>query len=111
MVHCVTQQQPVASTNTGLNDYLNGELKVGQNFPNPFNQTTTINLSLSTTANVQIIIYNSLGQIVSKSTNSNYSTGNHSLTISADNLQNGIYTYMVTIDNRNCMSGRMVVSK
>jgi agmatine deiminase len=111
MVHCVTQQQPVASTNTGLNDYLNGELKVGQNFPNPFNQTTTINLSLSTTANVQIIIYNSLGQIVSKSTNSNYSTGNHSLTISADNLQNGIYTYMVAIDNRNSMSGRMVVSK
>ena len=111
MVHCVTQQQPTASASTGINDNSKEEIKVGQNVPNPFNQTTTINLSLSTTANVQIIIYNSLGQIVSKSTNSIYSTGNHSLTISADNLQNGIYTYMVTIDNRNSLSGRMVVSK
>jgi len=46
MVHCVTQQQPVASTSTGINNNLKEEIKVGQNFPNPFNQTTTINLSL-----------------------------------------------------------------
>ncbi|MGE3823315.1 MAG: T9SS type A sorting domain-containing protein [Bacteroidia bacterium] len=70
-----------------------------------------MNLSLFTTANVQIIIYNSSGQIISKPFNSNYPTGNHSLTISADDLQNGIYTYMVTIDNRNSISGRMVVAK
>lgn len=111
MVHCVTQQQPTASATTGIEDNSKEEIKTGQNYPNPFNQTTTINLSLSTTSNVQIIIYNSLGQIVSNSTNSNYLPGNHSLTISADNLQNGIYTYMVTIDNRNSMSGRMVVLK
>ena len=111
MVHCVTQQQPVASATTGFNDKLKDELKVGQNFPNPFNQTTTINLSLIANANVQIIIYNSLGQKISKLINSNYSAGNHSLTISADDLQNGIYSYWVTIDNRNSMSGRMVVSK
>ncbi|MBK7183295.1 MAG: T9SS type A sorting domain-containing protein [Bacteroidetes bacterium] len=93
------------------NQQFKGRLKVGQNFPNPFNQITTINLSLSTTANVQIIIYNSLGQIVSKSVNSNYSKGNHSLSISADNLENGIYTYFVIIDNQNSFSGRMIVSK
>jgi len=111
MVHCVTQQQPVASTSTSINNNLKEEIKVGQNFPNPFNQTTTINLSLVTNANVQIIIYNSLGQIVCKTAISNYSIGNHSLTISADNLQDGIYTYLVTINNRNSISGRMVVSK
>ncbi|MDH4472765.1 MAG: agmatine deiminase family protein [Fluviicola sp.] len=111
MVHCVTQQQPVASETSGVNDKLKGESKVGRNFPNPFNQTTTINLALVNNANIQIIIYNSLGQIISKPINSNYSAGNNSLTISADDLQNGIYTYVVTIDNQNSMSGRMVVSK
>jgi agmatine deiminase len=111
MVHCVTQQQPVASASTGINDHLKDNIKVGQNFPNPFNQSTTINLSLAANTNVQILIYNSLGQIVSQPVNTNYSSGNHSLTISADDLQNGIYTYVVTIDNLNSMSGRMVVSK
>lgn len=110
MIHCVTQQQPIASASTGINDNSSEEIKVGQNFPNPFNQTTTINLSLSENANVQIIIYNTLGQIVSKSTNSNYSIGNHSLTISADNLQNGIYTYLIKIDNKNSFSGRMTIA-
>ena len=111
MVHCVTQQQPTASTSTGINDNSKEEIKIGQNFPNPFNQTTTINLSLITNANVQISIYNSLGQIVSKQVDTNFSIGNHSLSISADDLQNGIYTYIVTIDNRNSISRRMVVSK
>ncbi len=111
MVHCVTQQQPTASANTGIKDNSKNEIKIGQNFPNPFNQTTTIDLSLATNANVQIIIYNSLGQIVSKPVNSNFSIGIHSLTISADDLQNGIYTYIVTVDNRNSISGRMLVSK
>lgn len=111
MVHCVTQQQPIASVISDIKDHSKEEINVGQNFPNPFNQTTTINLSLSTSAIVQLIIYNSLGQVVYKSTNSYYSTGNHPLTISADNLQNGVYVYMVTIDNRNSMSGRMIVLK
>jgi agmatine deiminase len=111
MVHCVTQQQPTASASTGIKDNSKEGIKIGRNFPNPFNQTTTINLSLIANANVQINIYNSLGQIISNPINSNYSSGNHSLTISADYLQNGIYTYWVTIDNRNSLSGRMVVSK
>jgi agmatine deiminase len=111
MVHCVTQQQPTALASTGINDNLKNEIKVGQNFPNPFSQTTTINLSLATNANVQIVIYNSLGQIVSKPVNATFPSGNHLLTISADDLQNGIYTYVLKIDNRNSINGRMVVSK
>lgn len=43
--------------------------------------------------------------------NSVYLAGNHSLTLSADNLQNGIYTYRVTIDNHHSVSKRMVVLK
>jgi agmatine deiminase len=111
MVHCVTQQQPADSATNGVDDKLNGRVKIGQNFPNPFNRTSTFNLSLIANADVQIIIYNSLGQLISKPISSNYLAGSHSLTISADDLQNGIYTYLITIDNRKAISGRMVVSK
>ncbi len=111
MVHCVTQQQPTASASTGINDNSKDERKIGQNFPNPFNQTTTINLTLATNSNVQVIIYNSLGQIVSKPINSKFPTGIHSLTIRADDLQNGVYTYVVIVDNHKTVSGRMIVSK
>ncbi len=111
MVHCVTQQQPSASPSIGLYDDSQGEIKVGQNFPNPFNQTTTINVSLPTNANVQIVIFNSLGFKLFPAVNSKYSAGNHSLTISADCLENGIYTYIVTIDNQNTFSRRMIIAK
>lgn len=111
MVHCVTQQQPVASASSGINDNLKKEIKIGQNFPNPFNKTTTINLTLISKAKVQLIVYNSFGQIVSNSVATNYSAGNHSLIINADDLQNGTYTYLVSIENNNSITGRIVVSK
>ncbi len=111
MVHCVTQQQPIASASTAVGDNVKKEIKIGQNFPNPFNQSTTINLSLTKNANVQIIIYNLLGQIVDNPVNSNYATGNHLFTIYANDLPNGIYTYLVTIDNKSTVSGRMAVAK
>lgn len=111
MIHCVTQQQPVATASTGFDDEIKDQFKIEQNVPNPFNQTTSIHLSLIANANVQIILYNSLGQMIAKPIDTYYSAGNHSLTISADDLQNGIYTYKVKIDNRNSKSGRMVVLK
>lgn len=111
MVHCVTQQQPIHLTNTGLKNNSQEGLKVEQNFPNPFNETTSINFFLLENANVEIILYNSLGQMVYQAPKSNYSAGEHSITIDAKNLKNGIYTYCVSIDNQSSISRRMIVSK
>ncbi len=111
MVHCVTQQQPVDSISTAINENSKEEIKLGQNFPNPFSHTTTINFSLKEDANIEIDIYNSLGQIVSKQINSKFSAGKHSIAISAADLQNGIYNYVVKFNNRNYSSKRMVVLK
>lgn len=110
MVHCVTQQQPVSST-SGLNDNIKTEIKVGMNFPNPFSQTTTINITLKNVTDVNVTIYSSICQIVSQQDNSNLSPGNHSLIISADNLPNGVYTYVVTVGDQNYFNGRMVILK
>ncbi len=111
MVHCVTQQQPTATSNAGLNNPTKGKIDIVQNFPNPFDKTTTINISLVEDATVQVIIYNAFGQIISEPINAHYSMGDHSLTINAAHLQNGIYTYLLSVDNQNKVFGRLIVSK
>lgn len=111
MVHCVTQQQPAATLAAGLNDSKTEAIKVGPNFPNPFDQSTNIPISLRASAMIQVAVFNSIGQLVSKAISSIYPAGDHALTFLADDLPDGIYTYSVTIDNRRTVSGRMVVSK
>lgn len=111
MVHCVTQQQPTTTASSGNIDHSIEKIEVGQNFPNPFNQTTSINVSLATNSTVQITLYNAVGQIVSKPITDNFSVGSHVLTINADDLEAGVYTYVVTIDDQDSMSGRMIIAK
>lgn len=111
MVHCVTQQQPVAIASAGIHVNSMKESEVIQNYPNPFNQTTSLRLSLSTPANVQLVLYNSIGQLVSTAVHTNLPKGTNTLTIRADDLQSGVYTYEVIIDNENRLFGRMIVSK
>ena len=108
MVHCVTQQQPVSSV-TGLNDNIKTEIKVGQNFPNPFSETTTINIALEKGADVNVSIYNSMGQLLSHQKNPNLSAGQHSLIINASNLLSGIYTYVLVIDKQYRFFGQMTI--
>lgn len=50
--------------NSKLNGLLPTEFELGNNFPNPFNPTTTIPLSVPQTADIKLVIYNILGQEV-----------------------------------------------
>ena len=111
MVHCVTQQQPVASVVNGINNPSLQGIKVVQNFPNPFNQTTTIKFSLEKDADVQLNIYNSLGQIVFNQVCPNLLAGSHAIVVSADNFQNGIYNYILTLNGKDFFGGRMIIQK
>lgn len=54
------------------------EYKLNQNYPNPFNPSTTIEYSVQTTDNIQIKIYNSLGQLVKTLVNETKTPGEYS---------------------------------
>jgi len=108
MVHCVTQQQPVVSP-LGLDD--NNKTKFGYNYPNPFSQTTAINIPLDNGADVNVMIYNSTGQLLSQQDYSKLSAGKHTIIISADGLPSGIYLYKVKIGDEKHFNGRMVITK
>ncbi|MGB5288022.1 MAG: FlgD immunoglobulin-like domain containing protein, partial [Ignavibacteriaceae bacterium] len=69
-----------------------------QNFPNPFNPTTNIEFSLPVAADIQLVVYNILGQQVASLINEQRSAGNHSVLWNANDsngmkLSSGIYLY------------------
>ncbi|MTI88207.1 MAG: T9SS type A sorting domain-containing protein [Balneolaceae bacterium] len=68
-------------------------VQLKQNFPNPFNPSTTIPFELSKTANVQIKVYNLLGQQISTLVDGKYPAGNHIVKWDAQNLASGVYIY------------------
>ena len=111
MVHCVTQQQPVAINTNGIEQNSSGQIEVGQNFPNPFSTLSTIKISLEETSNVQLIIYNALGEIEAMPFNNLLYAGEHSLQIDGTALPSGIYTYQLIINRTHTVSKRMIISK
>ena len=67
---------------------------LANNYPNPFNPSTTIRFGLPEQANVTLSIYNILGQKVFEVTKS-YASGSHSFNFNANKLSSGIYVYTI----------------
>lgn len=75
-----------------------------QNFPNPFNPTTTIKYILPETASIMLIIYNTSGQIVKNLMSGRQSAGFHSVVWDGTNdeglaVSTGIYYCLLKADN------------
>jgi photosystem II stability/assembly factor-like uncharacterized protein len=80
---------------TGIeeNKYSPSQFSLSDNYPNPFNPTTVIKYSIPSALNVELAIYNSLGQTVRVLENGFKSAGNYSVTFNAAELPSGIYFY------------------
>jgi hypothetical protein len=78
---------------TAVNDFTKApvEYRLAQNFPNPFNPSTTIRFSLPEAGFVKLTIYNSLGEIVKTLVNENRSAGEYETIFDANGLPSGIY--------------------
>ncbi len=75
-----------------------------QNYPNPFNPTTTINYSLARKANVNLAVYNILGQKVNTLVNGEMDAGEYSVKwegndTNGDAVASGIYFYKMVSDD------------
>lgn len=68
---------------------------LAQNFPNPFNPSTTISFNLATDSKVTLKVYNALGQEVSVLANAQYAAGTHNLSFDASGLTSGAYMYAI----------------
>jgi hypothetical protein len=69
------------------------EYSLQQNYPNPFNPSTVISYSLPSSSNINLVVYNTLGQTI-KTLESGYKpAGNYSINFNASALPSGIYFY------------------
>jgi hypothetical protein len=70
---------------------------VEQNYPNPFNPTTEIRYHVSTSDNVKLRIYNSLGQQVATLVDKQHTPGTYSVVWDARNVASGAYYYRLEV--------------
>ncbi len=73
--------------------------KLYQNYPNPFNPTTTIEYSLGKMSNVEIKIYNLLGQKIHTLVKSKQNMGVYRYTFDAGNFASGVYFYRLKTEH------------
>ncbi len=76
-------------------DLFPNEFKLHQNFPNPFNPSTTILFSIPREEKVLLKIYSVLGKEVATILNDVKSAGTHSITFDARSLASGVYFYSI----------------
>ena len=67
-----------------------------QNYPNPFNPSTTIEFMIPKESNVNIGVYNILGQLVTTLVNERRKAGSYSVPFNARNFTSGTYFYRIT---------------
>ena len=75
---------------------LPGKFSLEQNYPNPFNPTTHIAYGISKTGNVELALYNTLGQRVQTLINEVQGPGEYTFELNANDFASGIYFYKMT---------------
>jgi hypothetical protein len=69
------------------------EYSLGDNYPNPFNPSTTINYSLPVDEKVVLKVYDILGKEVAILVNEQKPAGNYQIKFNASLLSSGVYIY------------------
>jgi hypothetical protein len=72
-----------------------GEYRLEQNFPNPFNPTTTIRYGLPQKSAVRLTVYNLLGQEVATLVQEEQEAGYHAVSFNGSALASGMYIYQI----------------
>ncbi|MDX1700641.1 MAG: T9SS type A sorting domain-containing protein, partial [Melioribacteraceae bacterium] len=70
-----------------------------QNFPNPFNPSTTISYQIKDEGKVQIKIFDVLGREIKVLVNETKQPGIYSLTYNANDLNSGVYFYSIKVND------------
>ncbi|MCU7491681.1 MAG: T9SS type A sorting domain-containing protein [Ignavibacteria bacterium] len=105
----------VTGVETGSNSVIPEKFEVSKNYPNPFNPSTAIRLSLPAASFVTVKIYNMLGQEVKTLLHGQTASGLHTLLWHGEDnagsiLPSGSYIYRVTA-GENVTTGKMMFLK
>lgn len=82
-----------------INENKPKEYVLHNNYPNPFNPSTTIEFSLVAPGKVSLLIYNILGQKLEELVNEFKPAGNYKVHFNAERLSTGVYFYQLQTNN------------
>ena len=97
---------------TGVTDQLPGIPTVYdlvQNFPNPFNPSTSIRFSIPEAGLVTLKVYSLLGEEVATIVNEFKNAGNYSAQFDASSLTSGVYVYRISTGNYTASKKMMLM--
>lgn len=77
------------------NDVIPAKTSLYQNYPNPFNPSTEIIFDLNKASNINLDIFNIIGEKIQTLSSGFFSAGRHSLIWNADNYSSGIYFFVL----------------
>ena len=89
---------------------LPGDFLLAQNYPNPFNPTTRIAFDLPSDCEVELSIFNVLGQKVETLIGRELVAGHHTITWNAASVPSGVYYYTITAGEYTATK-RMILMK
>jgi hypothetical protein len=102
----------VADSTTGLSDpgiQLPVAMSLAQNFPNPFNPSTTILFTISRDAYVSLRVYDLIGKEVATLVRGRVRSGEYRIMFDAHTLPSGMYFYTLTADNTYSETKKLVL--
>lgn len=99
-----------------LKELIPKEFMLGNNYPNPFNLTTKIPISIPMNSDIKLQVYNSLGQIITTIFSGRLQAGHYLFEWNgfADDgrkAASGVYFYQLTANKDRSLKGKMVLMK
>jgi len=94
---------------TGINESVN-LISSFENYPNPFSENTTITYTLSKQENVELCVFDLLGNKVSSIESGNKNAGTHTINWNAENLNQGMYLLQLKAGN-NSSTKKVIINK
>jgi len=86
------------------------QFRLYENYPNPFNPTTFIRYEIGSTQNVELVVFNTLGQKVSTLVKQQQKAGSYSARFDGQGFANGVYYYKLSAGN-NVQARKMILLK
>ncbi len=81
------------------NNILLQDFRLEQNYPNPFNPSTSISYQLPTAGDVELTVYNVLGQKIRTLVKERQQAGQYKISFDGSGLASGVYLYKLKANN------------
>ena len=85
--------------------------ELDQNFPNPFNSTTTISYKIKESGHIRILLFDVSGQKIEVLLDKNQTPGDYHFQWDARDMASGIYFYLLIVNDNPVSTRKMVLIK